>query len=71
MSDKKNTIDLSEKLRRGLELYERRLLERTARRGGSLCVSTKDGQVMKVPAEELLKQYNEKMGESREEVKSI
>lgn len=64
MSDNKETESFQEKMCRGLELSERRLLEETARRGESLCVGTEDGGVACVPAKALLEQYMRKKEEA-------
>lgn len=64
MSEKEETESVFEKIYRGLDLYERRLLEETARRGESLCVGTEDGRVACVPAKELLEQYLRKKEEA-------
>lgn len=63
--------ELSDKLRRGLQLAEQRLLERNARHGKLLCQGTPDGKVIYVSATELLerlqKQEKEKSKESEKE----
>lgn len=46
--------ELSDKLRRGLQLAEQRLLERNARHGKLLSQGTPDGKVIYVSATELL-----------------
>lgn len=52
--------ELSEKLRRGLEIAERRFLEKSARDGALLSQGTPDGKVIYVPATELLERLQEK-----------
>lgn len=52
--------ELSEKLRRGLQLAEQRLLEKNARHDKLLSQGTPDGKVVYVPAKELLKRLQEK-----------
>lgn len=63
--------ELSNKLRRGLQLAEQRLLERNARHGKLLSQGTPDGKVIYVSATELLerlqKQEKEKSKESEKE----
>ena len=63
--------ELSDKLRRGLQLAEQRLLERNARHGKLLSHGTPDGKVIYVSATELLerlqKQEKEKSKESEKE----
>ena len=63
--------ELSDKLRRGLQLAEQRLLERNARHGKLLSQGTPDGKVIYVSATELLerlqKQEIEKSKESEKE----
>lgn len=63
--------ELSDKLRRGLQLAEQRLLERNARHGKLLSQVTPDGKVIYVSATELLerlqKQEKEKSKESEKE----
>ena len=63
--------ELSDKLRRGLQLAEQRLLERNARLGKLLSQGTPDGKVIYVSATELLerlqKQEKEKSKESEKE----
>ena len=63
--------ELSDKLRRGLQLAEQRLLERNARHGNLLSQGTPDGKVIYVSATELLerlqKQEKEKSKESEKE----
>ena len=63
--------ELSDKLRRGLQLAEQRLLERNARHGKLLSQWTPDGKVIYVSATELLerlqKQEKEKSKESEKE----
>ena len=63
--------ELSDKLRRGLQLAEQRLLERNARHGRLLSQGTPDGKVIYVSATELLerlqKQEKEKSKESEKE----
>ena len=46
--------ELSDKLRRGLQLAEKRLLEKNARNGKLLSQGTPDGKVIYVSATELL-----------------
>ena len=46
--------ELSDKLRRGLQLAEQRLLEKNARHGKLLSQGTPDGKVIYVSATELL-----------------
>lgn len=52
--------ELSEKLRRGLEIAERRFLEKNARDGKLLSQGTPDGKVVYVSATELLERLQEK-----------
>ena len=63
--------EMSDKLRRGLQLAEQRLLERNARHGKLLSQGTPDGKVIYVSATELLerlqKQEKEKSKESEKE----
>ena len=63
--------ELSDKLRRGLQLADQRLLERNARHGKLLSQGTPDGKVIYVSATELLerlqKQEKEKSKESEKE----
>ncbi|MCS2264147.1 hypothetical protein [Bacteroides thetaiotaomicron] len=63
--------ELSDKLQRGLQLAEQRLLERNARHGKLLSQGTPDGKVIYVSATELLerlqKQEKEKSKESEKE----
>ena len=63
--------ELSDKLRRGLQLAEQQLLERNARHGKLLSQGTPDGKVIYVSATELLerlqKQEKEKSKESEKE----
>lgn len=63
--------ELSDKLRRGLQLAEQRLLERNARHGKLLSQGTPDGKVIYISATELLerlqKQEKEKSKESEKE----
>ena len=63
--------ELSDKLRRGLQLAAQRLLERNARHGKLLSQGTPDGKVIYVSATELLerlqKQEKEKSKESEKE----
>ena len=63
--------ELSDKLRRGLQLAEQRLLERNARHGKLLSQGSPDGKVIYVSATELLerlqKQEKEKSKESEKE----
>ena len=63
--------ELSDKLRRGLQRAEQRLLERNARHGKLLSQGTPDGKVIYVSATELLerlqKQEKEKSKESEKE----
>ena len=59
MSDKE-VQELSEKLKRGLHLAEKRLLEENAREGKLLSQGTPDGKVIYVPATELLERLQEK-----------
>ena len=63
--------ELSDKLRRGLQLAEQRLLERNARHGKLLSQGTTDGKVIYVSATELLERLQklekEKSKESEKE----
>ena len=63
--------ELSDKLRRGLQLAEQRILESNARHGKLLSQGTPDGKVIYVSATELLerlqKQEKEKSKESEKE----
>lgn len=52
--------ELSDKLRRGLQLAEQRLLERNARHGKLLSQGTPDGKVIYVSATELLERLRSK-----------
>ena len=52
--------ELSDKLRRGLQLAEKRLLEKNARNGKLLSQGTPDGKVIYVSATELLERLQEK-----------
>ena len=52
--------ELSDKLRRGLEIAERRCLEKSARNGKLLSQGTPDGKVIYVSATELLERLQEK-----------
>ena len=56
--------ELSDKLRRGLQLAEKRLLEKNARNGQLLSQGTPDGKVIYVSATELLERLQEKEKES-------
>ena len=56
--------ELSDKLRRGLQLAEKRLLEKNARNGKLLSQGTPDGKVIYVSATELLERLQEKEKES-------
>ena len=51
---------LSDKLRRGLQLAEKRLLEKNARSGTLGSQGTPDGKVVDVSATELLERLQEK-----------
>ena len=51
--------ELSDKLRRGLQLAEQRLLEKNARHGKLLSQGTPDGKVIYVSATELLERLQE------------
>lgn len=51
--------ELSEKLRRGLEIAERRFLEKSAQSGKLLSQGTPDGKVVYVSATELLERLQE------------
>ena len=55
MSTEEEYKELSAKLRYGLELAEQRLIEKTARREGTLCYGRPDGKVVRISATELLK----------------
>ncbi len=55
MSSEEDYLELSAKLRYGLELAEERLIEETARREGTLCYGRPDGEVIRVSASELLR----------------
>lgn len=66
MSDKE-VQDLSEKLKRGLHLAEKRLLEENAREGKLLSQGTPDGKVIYVPATELLERLQEKEKKQEEQ----
>lgn len=68
MSDKE-VQELSEKLKRGLHLAEKRLLEENAREGKLLSQGTPDGKVIYVPATELLERLQEKEKKQEEEKK--
>lgn len=68
MSDKE-VQELSEKLKRGLHLAEKRLLEENAREGKLLSQGTPDGKVIYVPATELLERLQEKEKKQEEENK--
>ena len=50
--------ELSDKLRRGLQLAEKRLLEKNARNGKLLSQGTPDGKVIYVSATELLERLH-------------
>ena len=52
--------ELSDKLRRGLQLAEQRLLEKNARHGKLLSQGTPDGKVIYVSATELLERLQER-----------
>jgi hypothetical protein len=56
--------ELSDKLRRGLQLAEKLLLEKNARIGKLLSKGTPDGKVIYVSATELLERLQEKEKES-------
>ena len=56
--------ELSDKLRRGLQLAEKRLLEKNYRNGTLLSQGTPDGKVIYVSATELLERLQEKEKES-------
>lgn len=49
--------ELSDKLRRGLQLAEKRLLEKSARNGTLMSQGTPDGKVVYVSATELLERF--------------
>lgn len=66
MSDKE-VQELSEKLKRGLHLAEKRLLEENAREGKLLSQGTPDGKVIYVPATELLERLQEKEKKQEEQ----
>ena len=57
--------ELSDKLRRGLQLAEKRLLEKSARNGTYLSQGTPDGKVVYVSATELLERFQEKERETQ------
>ena len=59
--------ELSDKLRRGLQLAEQRLLERNARHGKLLSQGTPDGKVIYVSATELLERLREQEKEKSKE----
>ena len=59
--------ELSDKLRRGLQLDEQRLLERNARHGKLLSQGTPDGKVIYVSATELLERLQEQEKEKSKE----
>ena len=59
--------ELSDKLRRGLQLAEQRLLERNARHGKLLSQGTPDGKVIYVSATELLERLQEQQKEKSKE----
>lgn len=59
--------ELSDKLRRGLQLAEQRLLERNARHGKLLSQGTPDGKVIYVSATELLERLQEQEKEKSKE----
>ena len=59
--------ELSDKLRRGLQLAEQRLLERNARHGKLLSQGTPDGKVIYVSATELLERFQEQEKEKSKE----
>lgn len=54
MSTKEDYQEFSNKLRYGLELAERQLIEDTARRDGELCYGSADGKIIRVPASKVL-----------------
>ena len=57
--------ELSDKLRRGLQLAEQRLLEKNDRHGKLLSLGTPDGKVIYVSATELLERLQEQEKEKR------
>ena len=57
--------ELSDKLRRGLQLAEQRLLEKNARHGKLLSQGTPVGKVIYVSATELLERLQEQEKEKR------
>ena len=59
--------ELIDKLRRGLQLAEQRLLERNARHGKLLSQGTPDGKVIYVSATELLERLQEQEKEKSKE----
>ena len=59
--------ELRDKLRRGLQLAEQRLLERNARHGKLLSQGTPDGKVIYVSATELLERLQEQEKEKSKE----
>ena len=59
--------ELSDKLRRGLQLAEQRLLQRNARHGKLLSQGTPDGKVIYVSATELLERLQEQEKEKSKE----
>ena len=59
--------ELSDKLRRGLQLAEQRLLERNARHGKLLSQGTPDGKVIYVSATELLERLQKQEKETSKE----
>ena len=59
--------ELSDKLRRGLQLAEQRLLERNALHGKLLSQGTPDGKVIYVSATELLERLQEQEKEKSKE----
>ena len=59
--------ELSDKLRRGLQLADQRLLERNARHGKLLSQGTPDGKVIYVSATELLERLQEQEKEKSKE----
>lgn len=61
--------ELSEKLRRGLEIAERRFLEKSAQSGKLLSQGTPDGKVVYVSATELLERLQEQ--EKEKEIPKI
>ena len=63
--------ELSDKLRRGLQLAEQRLLERNARHGKLLSQGTPDGKVIYVSATELLERLQKQEKEKSKESKRI